>query len=225
MIVVIGWLIGILLVTVILIVLASKLEVRIHLTRRDADDDWSVKFRWLYGLVRYTIKIPAVRWKDGEGLELKKREVSKGKVQAKNKPVIDSHFIKKEYRKLLDLLHNTFGLSRWIKETLKHVRCRELVWHTQLGAGGAVETATIIGLVWSLKGSIVALLSNYIKLAVQPRLQIIPHFNESRLDTVFSCIFNIRTGYAIVAGMLLLIRIVRIKGGMKVWRSTLSRAS
>ena len=227
MFIVIGWIIAGIVLAIVLGIILSELEVKLHMRRVREDDNLIIRFRWLYGLVRYSIEIPSMRWKGRRGLELKQKHVNDRKDQVLNemKPRIDGELIMKDYRKLMTLLRSTFELSRWFKETLKHVRCHELNWHTQLGAGDAVETATVTGLAWSLKGSLIGFLSNYIKLSVQPRLHITPYYNESKFAMQLDCIFKIRTGYAIVAGMLLLMRILRIKGGMRVWRNILFKAS
>lgn len=223
---VIGWIIAAIVAAVLILIICSELEVSLSIKRIGQNDEWTVKFRWLYGLVRRTFNIPTVRWKDYGGLNIQEQISGRdGNVEKTKAQRIDREFIMREYRRLNQIMRGTFELSRWFKETLKHVRCRELYWHTQLGAGDAADTATLTGLAWSLKGSLVGLLSNYIRLAVQPRLHITPRYNEAGFNVELSCIFSVRTGYAMVAGMLLLMRIMRTKGGMRIWRSTLFKAS
>lgn len=221
-----GWIILALILAVVIAILVSEVEFKLRIRRYGRDDDWQANIRWLYGLVRYKVKVPKIRWTKEEGVEFQERALDSSKqVLDESKTRVDVHRLKREYRKLMEILRNTFEFSRWLKETLRHVRMMKLNWQTTIGSGDAVETATLTGLAWGLKGSIVGYISNYIKLRVQPRLHITPHYQESNFTTDFTCIFKIRTGYAMIAGLLLLVRIIRIKGGLKTWRSILFKAS
>lgn len=223
----IGWIIAFFIGLLVVLILLSDLEVKVAVKRADEKDRWVLKFRWLYGLVRYEWLVPKMNFRGREGLILRSKTVNEqvGETTQENKMKIDEAFVKKEYRKLKELIKNTFGISRWLKETLSHVRCVNLHWHTQIGAGDAMETATLTGLAWTLKGSLIGYLSNQIKLRTQPRLYILPLYNQTKWRTELNCIFKIRTGYAMIAGLLLLVRILRIKGGIKTWQSILSKAS
>lgn len=223
----IGWIIAGIIGLLVILILLSDLEVEIAVKRAEEKDRWVLKFRWLYGLVRYEWLAPKMNFRGKEGLILQSKTVNEqaGEKTQENKIKIDEAFVKKEYRKLMALIKNTFGISRWLQETFSHVRCVNLHWHTQIGAGDAMETATLTGLAWTLKGSLIGYLSNHIKLKTQPRLYILPMYNQTKWRTELNCIFKLRTGYAMIAGLLLLVRILRIKGGIKTWQSILSKAS
>ncbi len=62
----------------------------------------------------------------------------------------------------------------------------------------------ISGALWTLKGSIVGLLSHYLKLRQMPNLSVTPHFQFVILQTRLTCIFQLRIGHAILAGLKLL---------------------
>lgn len=220
------WIVVSIVLVVVLLVLMSDIELKLRIDREGERDRWKLNIRWLYGLVRYTMKIPALKWK-GNQLEVHEKQINDRSQQVLNEtnPKINRDVLMTGYHKITRLIRNTFEFSRWLKKTLRHIRCRELYWLTSIGAGEAVETATLTGLAWSLKGSIIGYVSKYITLQVQPRLAIEPYYNQTTFATELSCIFKFRTGYAILAGLLLMVRVLRIKGGMKTWRNTLFKAS
>lgn len=222
-----GWIVVLVALAALLFTLLSDVEMKLRIDREAERDRWKINFRWLYGLVCYSIHIPALKWKGNQGIEVHEKQENdrSHKVIHETKPMVNRDTIIKNYRKAMQLIQHTFEFSRWFKQTVKHVRCRELYWQTTIGVGEPVETATLTGLAWSLKSSLIGYISKHITLQIQPILAIEPRYHESAFATEVSCIFKFRTGYAMLAGILLIVRIIRIKGGMKTWRNILFKAS
>ena len=77
-------------------------------------------------------------------------------------------------------------------------------WHTIIGLGDAAHTGMITGAIWAIKGGIIGLISHYIKLKEMPKITVTPHFQAAVIQTEFTCIFQFRIGYAILAGLKLI---------------------
>jgi hypothetical protein len=80
------------------------------------------------------------------------------------------------------------------------VRIKSLKLATELGLGDAAETAVVSGLVWSLKGTVLSMLSYYFNLEkTRPVIVVRPIYNNPyylRID--YSCIFEFRLGHIII---------------------------
>jgi hypothetical protein len=70
-----------------------------------------------------------------------------------------------------------------------------------IGIGDAVYTGVAAGALWSIKGSIIGLLSNYLRMKEMPKLMVQPNFQQMITSTDLSCMFQFRIGYAILAGL------------------------
>jgi hypothetical protein len=73
-----------------------------------------------------------------------------------------------------------------------------------LGAGDAAATGILVGLLWNIK-TLFSLVANLtFKSSLLPDLNIIPCFDGALFSTNFDCILSIRTGHAIIAGVIFL---------------------
>jgi len=220
-----GWIVATIIVIAgaLAAVLACDLEVKIRVRRERQNDHIELHFRWLYGLVRRSIELSELRLKGREGLAVKEKQLNERTLSVVDEKQIkiDRDMMMKGYEKYMALLRHILGLSRWLKETLGKVRCYELIWDTQIGAGDAVETATLTGLAWSLKGSMVGYVSKHIRFRILPKLDITPLYNEQMFATRLSSILKLRTGYALLAAILLLVRLLRARGRGKASKRAL----
>ncbi|HAQ08870.1 MAG TPA: hypothetical protein DCR24_15690, partial [Bacillus bacterium] len=55
--------------------------------------------------------------------------------------------------------------------------------------------------IWSVKGGLIGVLSHYMKLKDMPVISITPNFQYAITQTSFKCIFQVRVGHAILAGI------------------------
>jgi hypothetical protein len=222
-----GWIVAIIIIIAGLVAafLSCDLEVKIRIRREQENDHIEFHIRWLYGLVRRSIELPELKLKGLQGLAVKEKQVNERNVNVveEKKLKIDRDVLMNGYEKLMMLIRHTLGLSRWMKQTFSKVRCYELLWHTQIGTGDAVDTATLTGLAWSLKGSIIGYVSKHIRLRILPKLVILPKYNEKLFATRFNSILKLRTSYALIAVILLAVRLLRARGGAKAWRKAFFR--
>ena len=194
----------------IFVLSVMKLSITIFFQHAQDDDEWKITFRTLFGIIRYTIHIPLVKIEtESPGIVVDHKETVKNISESKPKR---SKYTPKEmidcFQKIKEFAQHVIRLNEIIKKFLRHISITKLEWQTKIGTGDAAATGTIVGLGWSLKYSLVALLSKYMKLKTAPCLMITPSFHEAVSETKFVCMIHFRIGHAMLAG-------IRI---MKYWR-------
>nr|WP_275983789.1 DUF2953 domain-containing protein [Paenibacillus hamazuiensis] len=132
--------------------------------------------------------------------------------------------IKQAFRNLKELVRYTFQLNEWLKGVLAHVKCTKLRWETRLGVGDAADTAVTTGVVWGLKSSLLGFVFQYLQLRTKPQIAVIPQFNETHFSTNALWVAKIRMWHAACAGVMLLYRIMKVKGGPQKWQHILFKA-
>jgi hypothetical protein len=204
--------------------MASHITVQVYASRRKNNDHIQVDVKALFGIVKLRFKIPILQFKGMlKGLDLQTQQTGTG-VQKDGKTHITPQKMKESVHDLDQLIKHTFQFSKWVKSLLSHIKCNKLRWDTRIGVGDAAQTAVATGVIWGLKASLIGYICQYIRLETNPRIYVSPQFNDTHFSTEALCIANIRTGYAISAGLLLLYRIVRVKGGLKTWKNILFKA-
>lgn len=221
------WIILVVMVVIIVIALFGKVRAHIVYTREaDDDDQFYVQIRALFGALRYRYSLPIINF---EGM---KRGVSLQREKTTNTPMPDTKDqttvnrkdIVYRFEQSKELISHVLGFHRWLMSTLKRTHCSQISWITKVGLDDAAETAIATGMIWGLKTSILGVLFNHIQLEAQPQLAVVPHFNQPQFKTSFDCIIMIRLGYAMLAGLHLLVRIYKVKGGIRTWQNILSKA-
>lgn len=211
---------------ILVVVLSSQVVIKGHMRRIGNNDDAEVNIKALFGIIRYTMKVPVVQF-TGRSIQLKE-EVSKTGAGINTwkqfNEDIDADKVASAIDKLKYLLEITRNLTGWVRKTLTKVRLLEWNWSTSVGTGDAMWTAMSTGLVWSVKTSIIGVLSQMVKLQAEPQMNVQPNYQRSAFTTEWSCIAQIRFGYAILAGLQLLVRMRKMKGGVKAWQNILFKA-
>lgn len=218
-----AWAAGMIGALVVLLAL-SRVRVRITLTHQGKNDEILLNLRALFGLVQVNYNIPILRFKNwAEGLELKMEQVN---VRADNlmkdqKKQINLEKLKEVYENVQILLEHCFHFQEWLFKTIRRIHCTKLNWKTSVGIGDAPETAFLVGTVWGFKSSILGFLFRFIQLDARPRLQVMPAFNQKLFAIEGVCILQIRLVFVFSAGIQLLLRILKVKGGLRAWRNVL----
>ena len=208
-------------------------EVRAHIvyTREGQDDQFDVKIKALFGLLHFHYSVPSIKFESLlKGISVE-REVSTNmpipnadKLKSNNDINIDRKFVISSYEKWKVLVHHVLGFHHWFISTLRHTHCTKISWATDIGLDDAAETAITTGMIWGLKTSILGAFFHRIKLEAQPQLAVVPQFNQTMFRTHLDCSLMIRMGYALYAGLRLFVRIVKVKGGLRTWEKTLTKA-
>lgn len=205
---------------VILMVLLSFIRGEFYFSRVKDNDTLSVEMRALFGLIRYRYVIPIIQFKGfTKGILIKSEVVTKA--EAKLKDESKDHITKEKvisfYKEAKDALVHTLSLYDWMKQTLAKVQCTELKWITRVGIGDAPETAITTGMIWGIKSSLLGFTMRYVQLKATPRIDVIPQFNEKVFSTEVRVAGRIRVWHVMFAGVRLMARASKVKGGIRTW--------
>ncbi|MFD2681591.1 DUF2953 domain-containing protein [Bacillus seohaeanensis] len=206
------WLIIIIFTVIIalfLIVSITKLTITLSLYHGNDNDHFTIKFRAWHGLIKYTLDIPYMKLdEDGPNIVFEEdkqmgEKEDKSKQKKSTKKVTPNDFLK-TIHDAKELLVHVREMHRIIKHFLSKVIIDNVHWHTLIGSGDAATTGTLSGAIWAAKGSLIGVISNYMRLQKMPDLNVIPSFQRPIIQTSFSCIIQFRLGNAILVGIKLL---------------------
>lgn len=205
--------------------LADVARVDFRFSRDGEDDQLSVRFRVLYGLVRYKLEVPVITFRLFEGLVMEEKlgNANQKKKLNSSKKKIGRREVLRSWRTYQLLLGHTLGFGDWLRRVLRQIRCGQLRWSTAVGAGSAPETAIAVGAVWAVKMSALGALLSLIRLEAQPEVAVQPDFQTATFKTSLQCQFKVRLGFIVYAAWLLVVRIVKVKGGVQTWRRILMK--
>ncbi|MNO80004.1 hypothetical protein D3C76_711950 [compost metagenome] len=217
-----------LLLIVIMLLLISVITIRLSVTKKNWDDLVIVDVKMLYGLITLHYELPAIVLKSlQEGVWVEKSQsdnIFKGHA-SNEEQVIDQEKVHEWTTEFKEIMSATKGLKKWMRNTLKRVTIRSLDWSTHIALSDAAHTATLTGVLWGVKSVLVGFLSYHITLLQRPELVVVPVFGSRPLFTTeLRCIAQIRCGYAIYAGLVLIVRVLQVKGGIRKWLNILFKA-
>ncbi|WP_282935678.1 DUF2953 domain-containing protein [Paenibacillus sp. RC67] len=221
------WILGAVVVLIVFLA-CSSMQCRFTVVRKQQDDEIVVDLHTMYGLVKQRIAIPVIKFLNlQEGVNLKTEVVNKSNNQLMQgkQSNITHHTIKEAFNNFQLLLAHCFEFNSWFRETLRHVRCTEFYWKSNVGIGDAAETAMTAGMVWGLKSSILGYLFRFVQLETRPVIQVVPQYNMVTFSSEIQVLAKIRVYEIILALCRLLFRIMKVKGGLRMWRKVLFKAS
>ncbi len=211
------WLLFILLflVLLILLIVVTRLTIFIDVNHSQDDDHIKIKFSIWFGLIRYTINVPMVAIdEETPSIVFKKEKKANIASDEKKKTVKFSfHNLMDSIHDSKEILYRVIDLVPILKHFLKKISVSKFEWHSHIGIGDAAHTGIITGLGWSIKGTIVGVISQYFNLKTYPDYSITPSFQVAVSETKLRCMIQFRIGYAIVAGIKV----------MKRWRGSLPK--
>lgn len=202
------WFIVILLFLLFLfiMIILTKITVTLDLNHSGDNDHFKIKFRAWYGLIRYTIDIPFVKVDDAGSNLIVKQEQKLGSDSEHNKgknkeQKVTPDEVMNSLSDVKEIAQHIVGLHKIVKRFLKKVKVKKLEWHSQLGIGDAAHTGLLTGAAWAIKGSVIGIISQYMKLLITPVVTITPEFNRLCSKTKLQCIIQFRIGQAMLAGI------------------------
>jgi len=210
-----------LLITVILIILS---EVKIHfLVHKEKKNDFIEINLWLfYNLLHIKKKIPMIALespKEGVKYETDTTISNNKNNKSKKKHRVTPAETKKWHHNYKDLLANVQDFYGIITLFLRHVYIEKYRWETKIGVGEPMETGVLVGIAWSIKSSILGIVSKFVRLRGKPFVNINPDFDHELFQTHFECIVRFRVGNVILTGIRILTKYV--KGGRKKWQENI----
>ncbi len=219
------WLIAIF--VLLAIIFWSRIKVTLNWSREQENDKLFADIRALFGLFRYRFQLPTLDFsRFHKGLIVKSETINKNSAQADSQDQFKINFAKivKAYRNYKLILESTKGFREWSDRFLSHIHCTSISWKTRVGVGDAAETAISAGIVWAIKTSLLGYLLKSVQLEAQPEIAVQPMYAHSHFSSALTCTLKFQLGYAVIAGLMLLIRILKVKGGIKTWQHILFKA-
>lgn len=210
-----------LILLILFLLIITKLTVTLSLYHGNDNDHFKVKLRAWFGLIKYTIDIPLVKLDDDGPNVVFEEEKKKGnESNPSNKKVSKKKITPNDFIDSLndtkEIIIHVQSLHRIIRSFLKKVKLDHVQWKTLFGTGDAASTGTLTGTIWGMKGSIIGILSGYMRLQSMPVIEVTPTFQHAVIQTQFSCIIQFRIGNAILVGF----KILRYwRGGMAKFKT------
>lgn len=213
-------LIGIIAILVLIIlILLLKLRIKIDILHSQDNDHIKITAKALFGLISYTYNVPLVKLDKESASLIVKSEQNLGnnddnkEITNNKRKKITPHLMIEKLKKAKELLEHVVHFHVIVKNFFQHVTIHKFDWMSSVGVGDAAHTGVAIGMIWSLKGGIVGLLSKYMKLESYPKLSVTPHFQEKISHTRLICIISFRIGHATYAALSVIKYWKSIKGG------------
>ncbi|MED0738006.1 DUF2953 domain-containing protein [Aneurinibacillus thermoaerophilus] len=216
-----GWLVFLSGIAIfILLIWFMSVRIKIVYERTNENDRIDIEISVLKRLLKYRFTVNQLQIRSiSEGIKVSERvEVGQQAPKRAKKTRITPRTIQVWQWKFARLLRNVYDLNQILRRTLENVRGEELIWKTNIGLGEASATGAVVGVVWTVKSALIALLSHYISLRARPRLYVIPDFQREMLDIYLLCILRLRIGHAIIAVIRIMINYIR-KGRERVWEN------
>ncbi|WP_334071633.1 DUF2953 domain-containing protein [Paenibacillus sp. A14] len=221
-----GSILILLLLIVLFVILNSKIKFRLKAKKENRDELIQLDVTLLFGLVSLHYEIPAMGFADlkqGLWVESDRSDNFTAGPSAAGENSINKDKVKHWMQQLREMVTATEGFKKWLINTLQRISFVQFDWSTNVALRDAAHTATLTGALWAVKSTIVGWLSYHIKLRRRPKLFVVPLFGTSpTFSTELVCMAEISFGYAVYAGLILIYRVLKVKGGLKIWRRLLT---
>ncbi|MDQ0339768.1 hypothetical protein J2S00_002561 [Caldalkalibacillus uzonensis] len=203
----------------ILIMLLTQLHISIHFIRQDKNDLLRTQVRAWFGLINFKNELQIFKLaNDLSGMIYQVEVESEEQPQdQKNFKMTPGEMFQLHHR-IYNLIKRIHGLHGIVKSFLNRIRLVKMEWHSRIGTGYADETGMLTGVAWSIKSTLVGLLSAYLTLRTVPRMYVQPLFQEKKLETEFTCMIRFRFGHAILAGIRILLNLRKRRD--VTWKNT-----
>lgn len=200
----------------------TKLTVLLEVTHAEDDDNIKIKFSAWFGLLKYTINIPLIKVDDDSpSIIVKQKDESPTNKQKKKTTKVTPKKISHSFHDFKLILDRVLNLRKIMVGFLKKITITKFEWHSSIGVGDAAQTGILSGIGWTIKGTLVGMISHFMRMKTKPIYSINPSFQKAMSQTSLVCMFHFRIGHAIVAGLKLL---KRWRGGKPKFKSrTLSK--
>ncbi|WP_166239267.1 DUF2953 domain-containing protein [Paenibacillus turpanensis] len=192
--------------------LLSMVSIRLVFRRMEEDDYASVEVKAAFGLVKYKVTVPTVKWKGTSVAVKTQTSTSMGEVG------INMDMLEKVIARLRNLISHVEHFQDLIKKLLKVVHVKAFRWDTQIGLGDAVNTALSTGVIWGVKSGVLGYIHRrFLPLSERTVIQVSPVYNHKYFATELECRIQTRLVLMAYIGCLLIARITKTDGGLKVW--------
>lgn len=207
--------------SLMLIICLLPVQIVIHYERNKEKNHVEIGFSTLFGLIRYAVELPVVDLIMTSNKQFQIRAKVKsgiGDKKRKQRPwvTLAVEQIRKAFEIQQSLVEKLHNFMPHLRSLSKIFRIQYLKWETEIGIGDAALTGTAAGLVWSVKGTVIGILSHVFTLHVKPMIRVSPTFHQTVFATRLDCIIRFWVGQAIFEGIKMAIYLLR--EGKRPWR-------
>ncbi|MGG3282465.1 DUF2953 domain-containing protein [Paenibacillus solani] len=214
----------VLLILLLIVVLSSRVTIKLDVVLRNNEYKILAEMKMIFGLITRKYEVP-FHLANG-GIEYKKKTVpgdqgiplgSKEEKHSSSRTVRYSDYVR--------VLLSTKGLKKWTKKTMAAVHLMDVRWSTRIALEHAADTAVATGILHGVKHTLLGWMSYRLIMEEMPQVEVVPIFNgPPQISTELYCIAKISCGKAMYAGLVLIVRVLKVKGGIKTWQNTLFKA-
>lgn len=195
------WWVVISIVTSLVLLPFAKITVNLIYFHDQDNDELKIKISTFFGLASYRINVPVLKIDEDSASIIVKEEQHSALGDTENTEKFTPERILDDLRKVKDFLMHVVGFHKIVKRLLGRMSITKFSWKSIVGLGDAALTGTLVGAVWGVKGSTLGLITHYMRLKVEPLIEVHPNFQRLTSHTELSCIISFRLGYAIIAGL------------------------
>lgn len=215
----------VLLIVLLIVVLSSKVTIKLDVVLKKDEYKVLAEIKMIFGLIKRKYAVP-FHLANG-GIEFKKETVGgdgeQGTAPDTNEEKASSRTIRfKDYGRAT---LSTKGFKKWLRQTMSAVHLMDVRWSTRIALEHAADTAVATGLLHGIKHTLLGWMSYRLVMEDLPRIDVVPLFNSPpQISTELNCIAKISCGKAMYAGLVLIVRVLKVKGGIRSWQNTLFKA-
>lgn len=188
-------------ISILLLLPFAKISVKISYYHDQDNDELNVKMSTFFGLASYKVSVPILKIDDDSAaITVKEKQHSAINDSEKTKK-ITADIIIRTIREVKNFLKHVIDFKKIVSRFLGRISITKFSWRSRLGVGDAATTGTLVGAVWALKGSVIGMIAHFMKLKVDPILDVQPTFQELTSHTELTCMISFRLGHAIIAAL------------------------
>ncbi|MCD8508681.1 MAG: DUF2953 domain-containing protein [Bacillus sp. (in: Bacteria)] len=182
------------------LVLLIKIKIFASYEHNGRDDELTLQIQVLR-FIKYKVQVPLLAVDDESASIVyeEKRQSPLGEKQIKEKFTV--HRFIDDVKHFQRLLKHVVGFHTIVRKFMQKMSVNEFYWATQLGTGDAAITGSATGAIWAIKGNVLGILTNYMKIKTMPEIYVNPDFQQMLLKTSFKCMVSFRLGHAMLAGL------------------------
>lgn len=165
---------------IVIYLLSMKIKVNISIRLSFSENKMLIQGKTFFGLLRM------------------KREFSLKDVQSSLDNEMQSE-IPHNWTEFKDIFSETKPFREPILAFLFKMKIRKLEWKTEIGLGDAAASSIAAGVVWSIKGALLAIVRSNVAFK-SPTIVVTPNFQQFAAETSLKCMVLFRAGNAILTG-------------------------
>ncbi|MDQ0208123.1 DUF2953 domain-containing protein [Alkalicoccobacillus murimartini] len=156
----------------------------------------------IFSFTIYSYTVPSVKVGE-DGVVMKEQTKSTTSTKRKKKRLSLMEFFQ-HFQQTQEWISYLIRLHVSVHPMLKNIKVHNVQWNTEFGLHDAAYTAQATGYIWSIKGTLFGLLSQYVTMKKLPVLAVAPMYQKNVAHTELTCMFSFRVGHAIYAGITVL---------------------